>query len=136
MPSIFLDRDVGGGVVYKSNYHFLDTLQSGLYLEVINGFINQFNVLYSSTQPSAWRRCDPNNTSLGESEVYVGFCLDPTYTPLGANSNGTSYLIWNNLGQSTNEEATLYSIYKAGQIGAEPTRLQTMANWANAAWPH
>jgi hypothetical protein len=77
-PSIFLDRDVGGGVVYKSNYHFLDTLQPGLYLEVINGFINQFSVLYSSTQPSAWRRCDPNNTSRGESEIYVGFCLDPT----------------------------------------------------------
>jgi hypothetical protein len=136
-PSLFMDRTLAGNdIVARSPWHFLDSLSPGLYLEVINGFIGEFNALYAGTQASAWRRCDPNNTQLGESELYVGFCLDATYTPLGQNSDGSFYEAMNSLGQTTNEQAMLWSVYEATQMGAEPQRLQTMTNWVNAAWPH
>lgn len=134
--TVFTDVALSSGV-YLSHYRCLDSIQSGLYLKVINGFINQFNVLYAQTDPSAWRRCDPNDTSLGEPEDYAGFnfCLGAQRTPLGKAADGHLYPATNNLGQTTNEQNLLYSVYEATKLGAEPNRLQVMSDWVNRAWP-
>jgi hypothetical protein len=48
----FADEQTSRGL-FTSNWHFLDTLQSGLYLQVVNGIVDEFNGLYAQTQPSA-----------------------------------------------------------------------------------
>jgi hypothetical protein len=131
----FLDNANRDGVA-PSNYRFLDGLQPGLYLKVVNGAIQQFNTLYAQQPISAWRRCDPNNTQLGEPENFAGFryCLDQAKTPLGVYSNGSYYMTSNALYQTPTEQAEQYGIWKATQLGAEPARLKVWSDWAAAAW--
>lgn len=131
----FLDNANRDGVS-PSNYRFLDGLQQGLYLKVVNGAIGQFNALYTQQPISAWRRCDPSNTELGEPENFAGFryCLDQTKSPLGTYANGSYFMNSNALYQTTTEQTEQYGLWKATQMGAEPTRLATWRNWANAVW--
>jgi hypothetical protein len=119
-----------------SYYKFLDTFQQGLYLEVVNGAIQLFNQLYAQTDPSTWRRCDPNNMDLGQPEPIAGFrfCVDAVSVPLGQNADGT-YFMHTQQGIATTDQTEHYGIWKAGQLGAEPTRLATWAAWVNKVWP-
>jgi hypothetical protein len=122
--------------LFPSNWHYLDTVQSGLYLKVENGLVNQFNVLYAQTQPSAWMQCDPTNTSYyGVLEAYVAYCLPTAWTPLGTTSAGAPYILQNSLDQTTYQQDLAWSVYEGGQMGIEATRLQTLTNWVNTIWP-
>lgn len=131
----FLDNANRDGV-NPSKYRFLDDLQPGLYLKTVNGAIQQFNALYTLQPLSAWRRCDPSNTSLGEPENVAGFryCLDQARSPLGTYSDGTHFMVSNALYQTTTEQTEQYGIWKATQMGAEPARLKVWSDWAAAAW--
>ncbi len=122
--------------VSKSNFLFLDAASPGLYLKVVNGSIRQFNALYSQQPISAWRRCDINNTQLGEPEPYAGFryCLDPVRTPLGKYSDGSLYMTMWQYRPST-EQMEQYGLWKATQLGADPARLKVWSDWIDAAWP-
>lgn len=133
--SNFLDNANRDGV-QPSKYHFLDDLQPGLYLKMVNGSIQQFNALYTQQPLSAWRRCDPSNTSMGEPENISGFrfCLDQSKTPLGTYADGGHFMTSNALYQTTTEQTEQYGIWKATQLGAEPARLKVWSDWAAAAW--
>jgi hypothetical protein len=135
-PVVFMDNDVLLGV-WPSKFRYLDNLQPGLLLEVVNGAIAQFNGLYASTDASAWRRCDPANTMLGDSETYSGFryCLDATREPLGVASDGRLYMREDPYYRRTTEQTDLYGVVKAKQMGAEPTRVATYEAWVNRMWP-
>jgi len=132
----FLDKATREGV-QPSRYRFLDALQPGLYLKTVNGAIGQFNALYTHQPASAWRRCDPANTELGEPENVAGFryCLDQAKAPLGQYPDGGYYMITNNLGQMTTEQTEQYGLWKATQMGAEPARLKVWRDWTEAVWP-
>ena len=132
----FLDNANRDGVA-PSNFHFLDDLQPGLYLKVLNGSIQQFNILYTQQPVSAWRRCDPTNTQLGEPENYAGFryCLDATKQPLGTYANGSYFMNSNALYQTPTEQTEQYGLWKATQLGAEPARLKVWRDWTEAVWP-
>jgi cytochrome c553 len=132
----FLDNANRDGV-NKTKYAFLDDMQAGLYLKVVNGSIAQFNALYVSQPLSSWRRCDPANTMLGEPENVAGFryCLDAGKTALGTYADGTRFMTSNQLYQVTTEQAEQYGVWKATQLGAEPARLKIWRDWVLAAWP-
>ncbi|MRX07524.1 hypothetical protein GJ697_06745 [Pseudoduganella sp. FT25W] len=131
----FLDNANRDGV-NPSKYRFLDDLQPGLYLKTVNGAIQQFNTLYTLQPLSAWRRCDPGNTTLNEPENVAGFrfCIDQARSPLGTYSDGTHFMVSNALYQTTTEQTEQYGIWKATQMGAEPARLKVWRDWADAAW--
>ncbi len=132
----FLDNANRDGV-NRTKYAFLDEIQAGLYLKVVNGSIAQFNALYVSQPLSSWRRCDPANTMLGEPENVAGFryCLDAGKTALGTYADGTRFMTSNALYQVTTEQAEQYGVWKATQLGAEPARLKVWSDWVKAAWP-
>lgn len=131
----FLDSANRDGV-NPSKYHFLDEAQSGLYLKVINGAIGQFTALYAGYPASAWRRCDPSNTVLGESEDVSGFrfCLDKARTPLGTYADGSRYMVSNAYYQTTTEQVEQYGLWQAARIGADPARLKAWRDWTDAIW--
>jgi hypothetical protein len=131
----FLDNANRDGVG-RSDYRFLDDLQPGLYLKTVNGAIQQFNMLYTQFPLSAWRRCDPNNTQLGEPENYAGFryCLDQVKNPLGVYADGSYFMNSNALYQTPTEQTEQYGVWKATQLGAEPARLKVWRDWVTAAW--
>ncbi|HVK56556.1 MAG TPA: hypothetical protein VM532_16195 [Burkholderiales bacterium] len=120
----------------NSKFSFLDDLSPGVYLKVVNGSIRQFNTLYAQTAASAWRRCDPNNTQLGEPESISGFryCLDVTRTPLGTNGDGTRFMNTMSYGITT-EQVEQYGLWKATQLGADPVRLKVWSDWMDVVWP-
>jgi hypothetical protein len=132
----FLDNANRDGV-NPTKFAFLDDIQAGLYLKVVNGSIAQFNALYVSQPLSNWRRCDPVNTMLGEPENVAGFryCLDAGKTALGTYADGTRFMTSNALYQVTTEQAEQYGVWKATQLGAEPVRLKVWRDWVSAAWP-
>jgi hypothetical protein len=132
----YLDNANRDGV-NKTKYAFLDDVQAGMYMKVVNGSIAQFNSLYVTQPLSAWRRCDPNNTQLGEPENVAGFryCLDVSKTALGTYADGTRFMNSNALYQVTTEQAEQYGVWKATQLGAEPNRLKVWSDWVKAAWP-
>lgn len=132
----FLDNANRDGV-NKTKFAFLDSLQAGLYLKVVNGSIAQFNALYIGQPLGNWRRCDPTNTQLGEPENVAGFryCLDKTKAPLGTYADGTRFMVGDALYRVTTEQTEQYGVYKATLLGAEPTRLKAWSDWVKAAWP-
>ncbi|WP_296950593.1 hypothetical protein [uncultured Massilia sp.] len=132
----FLDYANRDGVG-RSKYAFLDEVQPGLYLKMVNGAISQFTKLYAGYPADAWRRCDPSNTSLGEPEDIAGFrfCLDAAKTPLGTYADGTHFMVSNALYQSTSEQAEQYGLWQAQRIGADPARLQVWKDWTDRIWP-
>lgn len=135
-PTNFMDNGVALGI-WPSKYRFLDDLQPGLFLEVVNGSISQFNGLYANTSPSAWRRCDPSNTMLGDTETYSGFryCLDAKRMPMGTDSSGRKYMIQDPYYRSSTEQTDQFGVWEAARMGAEPKRLATWATWVNEVWP-
>ncbi|HVI56016.1 MAG TPA: hypothetical protein VM621_13315 [Luteibacter sp.] len=135
-PTNFMDNGVALGI-WPSKYRFLDELQPGLFLEVVNGSIAQFNGLYATTAPSAWRRCDPSNTMLGDTETYSGFryCMDAGSTPLGVDGNGRKYMIQDPYYRSSTEQTDQFGVWEATRMGAEPKRLATWSAWLNRVWP-
>ncbi|HSC86266.1 MAG TPA: hypothetical protein VLC09_03310, partial [Polyangiaceae bacterium] len=130
----YLDRsyDFGQG---GSLYEFFDEIQAGLYLQIVNGSIQQFLSLYAGYPAAQWRRCDPANTQLGEPEPIAGFryCLDAAKTPLGDDGNG-GYLMHTSDYRATTEQVEQYGLWKATQLGAEPTRLAAWSDWIEAMW--
>ena len=132
----FLDNANRDGVG-RSKFAFLDDVQSGLYLKMVNGAITQFTKLYAGYPASAWRRCDPSNTTLGEPEDVSGFrfCVDAAKKPLGTYADGTHFMVSNALYQSTTEQEEQYGLWQAGRIGADPARLQVWQDWADRIWP-
>ncbi|WP_417354964.1 hypothetical protein [Gallaecimonas pentaromativorans] len=131
----FIDSDSEFGHA-GSPFAFLDELTPGLYLKVVNGAINQFNSLYADTKAEDWRRCDPNNTQLGESEPIAGFryCLDSARTPLGVRSDGSRYMHTTSYGITT-EQIEQYGLWRATAMGADPVRLGIWQGWIDAMWP-
>lgn len=113
-----------------------DQWQPGLYLKVLNGAFRQFNQLYASTDPAAWRRCDPNNRELGEPEPIAGFafCLDRTKQPLVLLSPGV-YAMTSVDYRLTAEQKLQYAVWKAGTLGAEPARVKALDDWMKRVWP-
>ena len=132
----YLDNANRDGV-NRTKFAFLDDVQAGLYLKVVNGSIAQFNALYATQPLRAWRRCDPANSQLGEPENVAGFryCLDAGKTPLGTYADGTRFMNSNALYQVTTEQTEQYGVYKATLLGAEPARLKVWSDWVDAAWP-
>lgn len=132
----YLDNANRDGV-NRTKFAFLDDVQAGMYMKVVNGSIAQFNALYVTQPLTAWRRCDPANTQLGEPENVAGFryCLDTVKTPLGTYADGTRFMTSNALYQVTTEQAEQYGVYKATLLGAEPARLKVWSDWVKAAWP-
>jgi len=135
MPTNFMDFAT---TQYTAGNPFagLDRLQPGLPLKVLNGALRQFNQLYASTQPADWRRCDPNNTDLGEPEPTAGFafCLDKSKQPLPLLSPGVYGM--NSVDyRSTAEQKLQYSVWKAGQLGADPARIAPLDAWVGKVWP-
>jgi cytochrome c553 len=131
----FIDTASNNG---KSNskYRFLDELSPGLYPRVVNGAIRQFNMLYSQTAATAWRRCDPNNSQLGEPEPWAGFryCLDAQRSPLGQAADGSYFMNQVNYRANT-EQTEQYGLWKATQMGADPARLKAWSDWIDRMWP-
>ncbi len=135
MPTNFMDATSTQGTA-GSRYRQLDQLQSNLSLLVLNGALRQFNQVYASTDPAAWRRCDPNNTALGEPEPTAGFafCLDRSRQPLVQLSPG----VWamNSVDyRITGEQKLQYAVWKAGTLGADPARIATLNGWIQRIWP-
>lgn len=131
----YLDMATSNGSS-TSAFHALDDVSAGLYLKVVNGSIHQFNALYAQTAASAWRRCDPANTQLGDPEPISGFryCLDARRTPLGRASDGSLFINQTSFVSPT-EQTEQYGIWKATQLGAEPQRLKAWSDWAASMWP-
>ncbi|GAA0765461.1 hypothetical protein LRH25_09185 [Ideonella azotifigens] len=136
-PSNFMDRATATMGTAGSPYAPLDRYQPGLSLKLLNGAISQFNTLYASTDPAAWRRCDPANTELGEPEPTAGFafCVDKGRTPLAAMGNGQYAETTDAYGRASPEQFLQYALWKATQMGAETTRLQRLTDWTYRVWP-
>lgn len=132
----FLDNASRDGT-NPSHFLFLNDVQPGLHVKVVNGAINQFLALYSGQPASAWRRCDPDNTELGEAENVAGFrfCLDRARLPLGTFSDGTHFPVSNALYQTSTEQVEQYGIWAARRLGADPTRLTAWQAWQDTVWP-
>jgi hypothetical protein len=115
---------------------FLDGLAPGLQVKVLNGMIGMNNLLYLGVAPTAWRRCDPNNTQLGQPEPYAGFrwCVDQARVPLGKKADGTPYVNYTPNGATTSEWEQI-GVWQATQMGAEPVRLKAWSDWVNGIWP-
>jgi hypothetical protein len=73
---------------------------------------------------------------LGQPEPIAGFrfCVDAVSVPLGQNTDGT-YFMHTQQDIATTDQTEHYGIWKAGQLGAEPTRLATWTAWVNKVWP-
>ncbi|MBB3194093.1 RICIN domain-containing protein [Roseateles terrae] len=114
----------------------LDQLQAGLYLKVLNGAFRQFNQVYATTDPAAWRRCDPNNMDLGEPEPTAGFafCLDRSKRSLVALSGGLYAMNSENY-RTTAEQKLQFSVWKGNRLGVEASRVNTLNDWVQRAWP-
>ncbi|EPX65065.1 hypothetical protein D187_000490 [Cystobacter fuscus DSM 2262] len=134
-PTNFMDQATTQGTS-RTPFSKLEQLQTGLYLKVLNGAINQFNVLYTDTNPASWRRCDPANTELGEPEPYAGFafCVDQTRQPLAQPTSGNFAMNAVN-GRVTAEQKQQYGVWKATQLGAEAQRIQKWRDWTLRIWP-
>ena len=126
--------DFGQNAADRSSYRDLDTLAPGLYTQVVNGTLAQFNTLYAGSAAASWRRCDPANVTFGVRESYASFrfCLDATRSALPRDQAGVRM---NGGGMNTTEQMMQYSLYEASQMNAEPARLQTYAGWVNRMWP-
>ncbi|UXH79412.1 RICIN domain-containing protein [Roseateles amylovorans] len=135
MPTNFMDATSTQGTA-GSRYKRLDQLQSNFSLLVLNGALRQFNQVYATTDPAAWRRCDPNNTDLGEPEPTAGFafCLDRSRQPLVLLSPGV-YAMNSVDYRITGEQKLQYAVWKAGTLGADPARISTLNGWIQRAWP-
>lgn len=120
----------------RSYNTFMDGLAPGLQLKVLNGMIAMNNLLYVGVAPTAWRRCDPANTALGQSEPYAGFrwCVDATRVALGKNADGTPFVNYTTYGPTT-AEWEQYGVWRATQMGAEPVRLKAWSDWVDGVWP-
>ena len=131
----FITND-GTKQLIKSYNAFMDGLAPGLQLKVLNGMISMNNLLYASVAPTAWRRCDPANTQLGQPEPWAGFrwCVDQARVPLGKNSDGTPYVAYTPNGATTSEWEQ-YGVWRATQMGAEPVRLKAWSDWVDGIWP-
>ncbi len=137
MPLEMLHTESNKKEMRASINAFMDDLSPGLSLKVLNGTIHMNNLLYTDTEPSAWRRCDPTNMELlGSSESYTHwrFCLDKTRIPLGKNPDA-SYYVHRTPNGWTTVESQEYGVWKATQLGAEPVRLKKWSDWVNKAWP-
>lgn len=132
----FLDRAFSYGT-HPSRYVFLDGLAPGLYVQVLNGALHQFNTLYSVTAPEEWRRCEPGNTQLGEDETYAGFryCLDATRKPLGVDGSGRLYMVTDVYYRPSTEQSEQFSLHEARRLGLEPGRVQQWSDWQDRVWP-
>ncbi|ATB29242.1 RICIN domain-containing protein [Melittangium boletus] len=135
IPVNFIDRATTQGTA-RTPFSQFDQLQPGLHLKVVNGAMNQFNALFADTAPENWRRCDPANTELGESEPYAGFsfCVDATKKPLAQPSPGT-YAMNVVDGRATPEQFHQYGLWKVTQMGAEPQRIEKWRAWTQRLWP-
>ena len=94
---------------------------------MVNGAVQQFNMLYTYQPVDDWRRCDPTNTQLGEPE-------NVAKAPLGQYATGGYFMNSNALYQTTTEQTEQYGIWKATQMGVEPARLKVWRDWTNAVW--
>lgn len=131
----YLDNANRDGV-NPSKFHFLDDVASGMYLKVVNGSILLYNSLYVPQPVANWRRCDPNNTMLGEPENIAGFryCLDVARSPLGTYADGTHFMTSNALYQVTTEQTEQYGIWQATRLGADPARVKVWKDWTDTVW--
>ncbi len=120
----------------KSPYRNLDLITPGLYLMLVNGTMALYNELYASTDPALYRRCDPNNTSLGAPEQKSGFrfCVDSARTPFPLNDQGQEYLPWSWDGWTT-EQYSVWGAQTAAALGADPARVQAWSDWNALVWP-
>ncbi|HMJ13560.1 MAG TPA: hypothetical protein VK524_19205, partial [Polyangiaceae bacterium] len=129
-----LDR--GPAAHERTRFHALDAIAPGLYLAVVNASIALYNGMYAGTDPAAYRRCDPNNSSLGMPEQHSGhrFCVDATKTPLALNEQGQPHLIggW---AEWTTEQYSAWGVMQAATAGAEPARVKTWSDWVKRVWP-
>jgi cytochrome c553 len=134
-PINFMDTANKDGV-QRSRFRLLDNFSPDLHRMVVNGAIRQHNTLYGQTDPAAWRRCDPNNTQLGEPENYAGFryCLDAAKKPLGKAADGSPFMVqWEY--RNSPEQSEQYGLWRATQMGADPQRVQAWSTWVDRMWP-
>jgi hypothetical protein len=126
--------DFGLNPADRSAYRDLDVLMPGLYMQVVNGALLQFNSLYGATAPASWRRCDPANVTYGVAESYASFrfCLDRSRSAIPRDSAGYRM---NGGGLNTTDQMMQYSVWQAARMGAEPIRLKVYSDWVDRMWP-
>ncbi|WP_423199111.1 MULTISPECIES: hypothetical protein [unclassified Cupriavidus] len=136
-PTQMMDKATVNFGTAITRFSGLDELAPGLYLKVLNGEIRQFNTLYTDTDPAAWRRCDPANTDLGESEPTAGFafCVDRSQQPLAVSPRGGYAMNTDMYARPPQEQLQQYGIWKATQLGADPARVQKWSDWTRRIWP-
>lgn len=119
-----------------NRYRDLESILPGLHVIMLNGNIALYNAFYAGADVATFRRCDPNNTSLGGPEQKSGFrfCVDAARTPLPLDAKGKQYLPWS-WDQWTTEQYSTWGVIAATELGAEPTRVATWDAWNKSVWP-
>jgi hypothetical protein len=120
----------------QNRYVDLDSILPGLHLLMLNGSISLYNSFFAGSDVSTFRKCDPNNTSLGGPEQKSGFrfCVDAQRTPLPLDDQGQQYLPWS-WDQWTTEQYATWGVMASQALGAEPARLATWDAWNQSVWP-
>jgi hypothetical protein len=103
---------------------------------IVNGSVALYNELYASSDPAAYRRCDPNNTSLGMPEQKSGFrfCVDTARTPFPLDDQQREYLPHSWDGWTT-QQYSFWGVQMASALGADEARLQVWSDWNALVWP-
>jgi hypothetical protein len=128
--------DSGPADYERSRFHALDEIAPGLYVKVLNSAIGLYNQMYASTDPARYRRCDPNNLTMGAPENHAGqrFCADQGRTPLQKNDQGQPHLPGGSFEWTTDQNIT-WGILQSTTAGADAARIKTWSDWANRMWP-
>jgi hypothetical protein len=119
-----------------NRYVDLDAIMPGLHLLMLNGSIALYNGFFAGSDVSTFRRCDPNNMSLGGPEQKSGFrfCVDASRTPLPVDDKAQPYLPWS-CDQWTTEQYSSWGVMAATALGAEPKRVAAWDAWNQSIWP-
>lgn len=119
-----------------NRYVDLDSILPGLHVMMLNGSIALYNGFFAGSDISTFRRCDPNNTTLGGPEQKSGFrfCVDATRTPLPSDAKDPQYLPWS-WDQWTTEQYSTWGVIAAKALGADTARVTTWDEWNHSVWP-
>jgi hypothetical protein len=113
-----------------------DALMPGLHRMILNGNISLYNDFFDGANPAAFRRCDPNNLTLGPPEHQSGhrFCVDAGRKPLPMDAPGRQYLPWSSDTWTTEQHGT-WGVIAATAFGADAARVAKWNAFNLSIWP-
>lgn len=119
-----------------NRYVDLDAILPGLHVIMLNASISLYDEFLFGENVSEFRRCDPNNTTLGGPEQKSGFrfCVDAARTPLPLDDKGNQYLPWS-WDQWTTEQYSTWGVIASTALGADPARIAAWNAWNQSVWP-